>query len=307
MKRKFDLLDVVSFPAILILFGIFAGVIIILGGKAIPAFERFGFNLIFENIWHAAEEPSQEKYGLLAVLWGSVYTSLIAVVLSSFLAVGYAVFVVEFAPKRLKNFLVVVSDIMAGLPTIIYGIWGSFILVPFLKNYIMQPLYEHLSFIPIFDYPPITGYSYFSAGVLLAIMVTPFSTSIIREAYEMIPFTYKEAALSLGATKYEAIKLLLGYIKPAVYSGTMLAFGRAVGETVAVSLVIGNTFNLTYKIFAPGYTTSSLIANQFGNAFIYEYMQPVMFAAGLLLFVIGISVSFIESALLRRWRENVKI
>ncbi len=112
-------------------------------------------------------------------------------------------------------------------------------------------------------------------------MVTPpFVSAVVREAYSMIPFTYREAAYALGATRYEATRILLGYLRPAMVSGVILAFGRAIGETVAVSLVIGNTFNMTSKLFAPGYTISSLIANQFGNAFIYSYMTPVLFAAG---------------------------
>ncbi len=170
------------------------------------------------------------------------------------------------------------------------------------------PLYDHLSFIPLFSYPPVGGYSYLSAGVLLAIMVTPFASAIIREAYNMVPFTYREAIYSLGgATRYEATKVLLGYIKPAIVSGTILAFGRAVGETVAVSLVIGNTFNLTTALFAPGYTVSSLIANQFGNAFIYEYMTSTLFAAGLILFVIGLAVNVVGLKMLKRWERNVSI
>lgn len=170
------------------------------------------------------------------------------------------------------------------------------------------PLYAHLSFIPLFDYPPVGGYSYLSAGVLLAIMVTPpFVSAVVREAYSMIPFTYREAAYALGATRYEATRILLGYLRPAMVSGVILAFGRAIGETVAVSLVIGNTFNMTSKLFAPGYTISSLIANQFGNAFIYSYMTPVLFAAGLALFLIGLTVNLLGIRALRRWEENVQL
>ena len=122
----------------------------------------------------------------------------------------------------------------------------------------------------------------------------------------MVPFTYREAAYALGATRFEATRLLLGYIRPAIVSGTILAFGRAIGETVAVSLVIGNTFNMTWELFAPGYTVSSLIANQFGNAFIYEYMTPALYAAGLALFAIGLAVNLLGLRILGRWEENVK-
>jgi len=164
----------------------------------------------------------------------------------------------------------------------------------------MKPLYEHFSFIPLFSFEPL-GYSYLSAGVLLGIMVTPFASSIIREAYRMIPYTYREAAYAIGATRYEATKILLGYIKPAIVAGTLLAFGRAIGETVAVSLVVGNIFNIHPSLFAPGYTISSLIANQFGEAFIYEYMVSALFAAGLSLFFIGLAINILGIIILRRY------
>ncbi|WP_087036262.1 phosphate ABC transporter permease subunit PstC [Thermococcus litoralis] len=304
---RMDGFKAIAIVAVLVVFAVFAGMLVIYFTNAVPAFHRFGIDVYLKNIWNAAEEPSREAYGIAAAIWGSFYTSLIAVLIALPLSISYSIFVVDYAPKRLKNVIIILSDVMAGLPTIIYGIWGAFVLVPLLRDYVMQFLYDHLSFIPLFSYPPITGYSYLSAGILLAIMVTPFASAIIREAYEMIPYTYREAAYALGATKYEATKLLIGYIKPAILSGFILAFGRAIGETVAVSLVIGNTFNLTWKLFAPGYTISSLIANQFGNAFIYEYMTPVLYAAGLALFIIGLEINIIGLRFIRRWEENVKL
>ncbi|EHR77550.1 phosphate ABC transporter permease [Thermococcus litoralis DSM 5473] len=305
--RKVESFKVATYPAVIIVFLLFAGMLFVYFTNALPALHRYGLDLYLENVWRAAEEPSEEVYGIAAAIWGSIYTSIIAILIALPLSVAYSVFVVDYAPKRLKNAFIILSDIMAGLPTIIYGIWGAFFLVPFLRDWIMKPLYDHLSFIPLFSYPPVGGYSYLSAGVLLAIMVTPFASAIIREAYNMVPFTYKEAIYSLGATRYEATKVLLGYIKPAIVSGTILAFGRAVGETVAVSLVIGNTFNLTTALFAPGYTVSSLIANQFGNAFIYEYMTSTLFAAGLILFVIGLAVNVVGLKMLKRWERDVNI
>ncbi len=301
-----DTFKAMTFPAVLAVFLLFAGMLFVYFTNAMPAFHRFGIDVYLKNVWRASEEPSEELYGVAAAIWGSVYTSLIAIAIALPLSVSYSVFVVDYAPKWLKNSLIVISDIMAGLPTIIYGLWGALVLVPFLREHVMKPLYEHLSFIPLFSYPPTTGYSYFSAGVLLAIMVTPFASAIIREAYSMVPFTYREAVYALGATRFEATKILIGYIRPAIVSGTILAFGRAIGETVAVSLVIGNTFNMTWQLFAPGYTVSSLIANQFGNAFIYEYMTPVLYAAGLALFLIGLAVNLLGLRILGRWEENVK-
>lgn len=305
--RRIDTFKLITYPVVAFVFLLFFGIVFVYFVNSIPALERYGLGLYLRNVWRAAEEPAKEFYGIAAATWGSVYTSLIAVSIALPLSLAYSIFVVDYAPKRLKNVLVVLSDIMAGLPTIIYGIWGAFFLVPFLKKWVMEPLYGHFSFIPLFSHRPVGGYSYLSAGVLLGIMVTPFAAAIIREAYSMVPFTYREAIYSLGATRYEATKILVGYIKPAIVSGLILAFGRAMGETVAVSLVIGNTFNLSLKLFAPGYTISSLIANQFGNAFIYKYMTSVLFAAGLALFVIGLAVDMLGKRSLKRWEEDVRI
>jgi len=305
--KRIDMFQIITSPAVIFVFLLFILMLSVYFYNALPAFFREGLDVYFKNTWQASEIPSKEYYGLAAAIWGTVYSSIIGVLIALPISVAYSIFVIDYAPKKLKNIFIIISDMMAGLPTIIYGIWGAFILVPFLQKYIMIPLYKNLSFIPIFSYPPTTGYCYFSAGVLLGIMITPFASAIIREAYQMVPFTYREAAISLGLTRYEATKILLGYIKPAIVSGMILAFGRAVGETVAVSLVIGNSFNMSVSLFAPGYTISSLIANQFGNAYIYRHMLPVLYAGGLALFIIGLIVNVIGIYLLMRWQKNVRI
>ncbi len=298
-----DRFKIALLPFCALVFGILALMLIVYITASMPIFQKEGLAIYTTNKWIASEIPSKEFYGVLAAIYGSVYSSVLAVLIALPLSIGYAVFVVDYAPKKIKEPLTVATDIMAGLPTIIYGIWGAFVLVPFLKKYVMMPLYEHFSFIPLFSFKPVTGYSIFSAGVLLGIMVTPFASSIIREAYRMVPQMYREAAYALGATRYEATKIFLGYIRPAIVVGILLAFGRAIGETVAVSLVVGNTFNINPSFFAPGYTISSLIANQFGNAFIYKYMVPALFAAGLSLFIIGLAVNLAGIILLRRFRH----
>lgn len=299
MRDKFKL-SLLPFCALV--FGIFSLMILTYLAASLPIFKKEGIQIYTTNVWKAVEDnPEKEFYGVLAAIYGSVYTSVLAVLVALPLSMSFAVFVIDYAPSRLKEPLIVITDVMAGLPTIIYGIWGAFVLVPLLRDYVMRPLYDHLSFVPLFSFEPAGGYSFLAAGVLLGIMVTPFASSIIREAYRMIPFTYREAVFSLGATRYEATKILLGYIKPAILAGILLAFGRAIGETVAVSLVVGNTFNIHPSLFAPGYTISSLIANQFGNAFIYGYMVSALFAAGFFLFVIGLVVNVAGLIVLRRF------
>ncbi len=305
MNGKWDRFKLLVSPFSILILGIFLLMLLVFLTNSVTIFQKEGLDIYTKNEWLAAENPEKESYGVLAAIYGSVYTSVIALLIALPLSTSFAVFVIDYMPDKLREWFIIATDIMAGLPTIIYGIWGAFVLVPFLREYVMYPLYRNLSFIPLFSFEPLTGYSFLSAGVLLAIMITPFTSSIIREAYRMIPFTYREAIFSLGATRYEATKVLLGYIKPAMVAGIILGFGRAIGETVAVSLVVGNTFNIHTSFFAPGYTISSLIANQFGNAFIYGYMVSALFAAGLSLFIIGLAVNVLGIYVLRKGRRVI--
>jgi len=304
---KINVFDLITYPAVFFVFILFLWMLVIYFINSLPAFQREGWDVYFKNIWIASEIPQKEYYGILAPIWGSIYTSLIALAVALPLSMSYSIFVVDYLPHRVKEFMTIVSDIMAGLPTIIYGIWGAFFLVPFIKNWIMMPIYNLLSFLPMFSKEPTSGFSFLSAGVLLGIMITPFVSAVVREAYSIMPHTYREAAYSLGLTKYEATKILIGYIKPATMSGVILGFGRAIGETVAVSLVVGNAFNLTANPFSPGYTISSLIATQYGNSFIYEHMTSVLYAAGLFLFFIGLIINLLGIYILRRWKKNVSL
>ncbi len=304
--KKIDTFKIITMPSIIVVFSLMVAMLGTYLIYAEPAISKYGINLFIQNIWVASEEASKEVYGLAAPIWGSIFVAILAVLVSLPMAICYAIFVNDYAPKKIKYPLIIISDIMAGLPTIVYGIWGALILVPILRDTVMTFLHDNFSFIPFFSYPPLSGYSFMAAGVLLGIMVTPFAAAIIREAYGMIPSVYKEGLVAMGATKYETTKILIGYVKPAIISGTILAFGRALGETVAVSLVIGNSFNLSAQLFAPGYTISSLIANQYGNAALYESMTSVLYAAGLVLFVVGLIVNIIGLYYLKRWRENVQ-
>ncbi len=304
--KRLETLKILTAPAVIFVFILFVYMLFVYISMSIPIFQWEGCDIYLKNIWHASENPSEEYYGLAAAIWGSVYTSGIAVFIAIPLSLAYSIFVNDYAPTKIKNVMIILSDVMAGLPTIIYGIWGAFVLVPFLREWVMVPLYRGLSFIPFFSYPPVSGYSYLSAGILLGIMVTPFASAIIREAYGSVPQIYREAAYALGFTKYESTRLIIGFIRPAIISGILLAFGRAIGETVAVSLVIGNTFNMSIGLFSPGYTISSLIANQFGNAFIYKHMTSALFAGGLALFGIGTLINIAGILYLKRWKENVK-
>ncbi|MDK2383532.1 MAG: ABC transporter permease subunit, partial [Candidatus Korarchaeota archaeon] len=188
-------------------------------------------------------------------------------------------------------------------PTIIYGLWGLEVMIPLLRRWVMSPLHEHLDFIPLFACDPLSGASFLAAGLLLAVMIIPFMHGVIKEAYRQVPRTYKEAALSLGATRYEYFRIMVSLIRPAIIAAVLLGLGRAASETVAVALVVGNAFNISPCLFSPGYTISSLIANQFTEASFFPLMENVMFAGSLVLLALGMLFSGIGVVMMRRVRE----
>ncbi len=290
-----------------IVLSIFILLLKILVENSLPIFIREGLGFITSNIWRPSETNSRiEYYGILSPIVGTFYTSLIALILALPASIALTVFVNEYVPHRFKILIVNLIEVMAGLPTVLYGLWGAFIFAPLLKDYVMVPLNNYFWFIPIFSCKPTTPSTMFTASVILAIMVTPFITSVIREAYEAIPLSYREAALGIGTTKYEYVKIMLTMIKPAILAAVLLGFGRVAGETIAVSMTIGNSFSLSMCLFEPGYTISSLIANQFGNAGFYHYMTYALYGAGFILLIIGLTLNSIGLYILVRWRKSLE-
>ncbi len=287
-----------------IVVALFALLINVLVDNSIPILEREGLNFFTSPQWRPSETPGEEFYGILAPLYGTIYTSIIAVAIALPTSVSLAVFVTDLAPPRLRELFIGLVDVMAGLPTILYGIWGALVLAPFLKDRLMDPLHTYLGFVPLFSCQPVTGYTVFTAGLILALMVVPFMTAVIREAYSRIPDTYREAVYSLGATDYEAARTLVSMIRPAILAALLLGFGRAAGETIAVSLTVGNSASISACAFTPGYTIASLIANQFANAGLYRHMTSALYAAGLILLVIGLALNTAGLYMLARWRKT---
>ncbi len=268
---------------------------------AAPAVKHYGISLYTRNVWRP-DEARPGQYGLLAPLYGTIVTSLIAIGISLPLAVSLVIFSEEIVPRRAREIIGTLVDVMAGLPTILYGLWGAQILVPFLRDKIMNPLHEELGFTPLFSCNPLSGNSLLAAGVLLGIMVLPFVYVIAREAYRSTPNDLVEASLAYSAGWRHYLSLRMGMIKPALIGGLLLGFGRAAGETVAVALVIGNSFNIARCLFAPAYTISSLIANQFANSSFYPLMSNVLFAGGLILLIIGLILNIIGLKFIERAR-----
>ncbi len=291
-------------PFAAVIFALFALLAYVLVHESWPALERFGISLFTENVWRPSERGVEfVRYGLLAPLYGTLVTSLIAAAVALPLSVATVFFMEEMAPHKIRELFSSVIDLMAGLPTIIYGLWGLEVMIPLLRSWIMSPLHEHLGFLPIFSCDPLSGASFLAAGLLLAVMIIPFMHGVIKEAYRQVPRTYKEAALSLGATRYEYFRIMASLIRPAIIAAVLLGLGRAASETVAVALVVGNAFNISPCLFAPGYTISSLIANQFTEASFFPLMENVMFAGSLVLLALGMLFSGIGVVMMRRVRE----
>jgi len=274
---------------------IVTGIVISLVVNSYPIFLRDGLSFIFRSAWN----PVREDYGILPALLGTLIVSAIAISIALPLAISLAVFSAELAPKSIKRIINSVSDLMAGLPSVIYGLWGLYVLAPALNQYVMTPLHQYLGFVPLFSTKPIPT-NLFTAGVLLAIMIIPFASSIIREAYSAVPHHLKEAAYSLGMTRWEVIRTLLGYIRSSILAGAFIALGRAMGETVAVAMVVGNTLTFPRSLFDIGYTIPSLIANQFPNAEAYSYMMPALYGGALILFIAGLIINLAGLYWIRR-------
>ncbi|MCX6160460.1 MAG: phosphate ABC transporter permease subunit PstC [Ignavibacteriae bacterium] len=220
-----------------------------------------GWSFIITNEW----EPVKENFGALSFIYGTVVSSLIALVIALPVSIGVAVFLSEIAPSIIKTTVSFLVEILAAIPSIIYGFWGIFVLAPFLRTDIQPVLQSYLGFLPFFKGNPI-GFGLLAAGIILAIMVIPIITAITRDVLNAIPVSQREAAYALGATRWEAIKMALLNAKSGILGATILGLGRAVGETMAVTMLIGNKAQISLSLFEPAYTMASVIANEFAEA-----------------------------------------
>lgn len=264
-------------------------IVSILVSTSLPIFMRDGLSIVLKTSWN----PVKEDYGILPAIVGTLISASTALVLALILSVSTSILIVELLPKRLRSLVEVLVDLAAAIPSVIYGLWGLYVLSPFLKEFIMDKTVE-LGLGGILGYPRGLGTSLFSASILLSIMVTPFAASIIRTGLRGIPIYIKEALTSLALNKWEVIVMELKYIRRTIFTALAVAYGRAVGETAAVAMVIGNTLTTDFfKIFSPGYTISSLIADQYPNAEAYTYMVSALFSAGLLLFILSLTINIL--------------
>jgi phosphate transport system permease protein len=268
------------------------GVLLILGGVmfslvdgSMLALRAFGFDFLFEQRWN----PVTEKFGALAPIYGTVVTSFIAMLIAVPVGLLIAVFLTELCPMFLRRPIGIAIELLAGIPSIIYGIWGLFVFAPFLQDTLQPFLIATFGNIPVlsalFAGPPY-GIGVLTAGLILAIMVLPFITSISRDVFDAVPPVLKEAAYGVGCTTWEVVRnVVLPYTRVGVIGGIMLGLGRALGETMAVTFVIGNAHKISASILAPGTTISATIANEFTEA-VGDLYTSSLIALGLILFVI---------------------
>jgi phosphate ABC transporter permease protein PstC len=271
--------------AILVLIAFF---FIRLTDEASPIFSQVGvFDFVFSTEW----VPSQNAYGALPLLVGTLITSVIALAIGVPVAVASALYVTELAPPRIKQPLTILIELLAAVPSVVYGLWGVFVLIPKLK-----PAEEWFG--RTFDFLPfvsadVAGPNYFITGLILAIMILPIVSAITREVMSTVPVEHKEAALALGATRWEMIRMaVLPYSRAGISGAAMLGLGRALGETIAATLVIGNAAVIGHSIFSQGYTLAAVIANEFGEAASDPAHRAALIAAGLVLFVLTLIVNF---------------
>jgi phosphate transport system permease protein len=271
------------------------GLVIILVKDAMPAISRFGFSFITNSTW----DPVKEIYGALPAIYGTLLSSLIGLLIAIPISLGAAIFLVELAPKWLKGTASFVIEMLAAIPSVIIGLWGLFVLVPVVRSPIENWLGTHLGSLPFFQGPPF-GVGFLAAGIILAIMIIPIITAVSRDAMRAVPNEQREAMFALGATRWEMIRQsVLPYCRSGIVGAIILGLGRALGETMAVTMVIGNSYKLTASLFSPGSTIASTIASQFGEASAGVSVGSLVELA-LILFGVTLLVNVIARALV--WR-----
>lgn len=260
-----------------------------------PALKRFGIGFLFTTTW----DPVAEQYGAAPMIFGTIVSSLLALVLAVPLALGAAIFLTEFAPRWLRQPVGFLVELLAAVPSVVYGLWGVFVLIPLLRTVAVPPLRALLGWTPFFK-GVFYGNSMLAGGVILAIMIVPYIAAVSREVLQAVPATQREAALGLGATRWEAVwTAVLPYGRAGIIGAIMLGFGRALGETMAVTLVIGNRHDLGASLLSPAYTMAAAIANEFSEATTQMYLSA-LFAVGLVLFLITITINALARLLV--WR-----
>jgi phosphate transport system permease protein len=268
----------------LVVLAIAIAIAFVLWQESTLSIDKFGLGFWATDTW----DPVSGEFGARPFIWGTLYSSFLALVISAPVALGIAIFLSELCPFRLRQPLVFLTELLAAIPSIVYGLWGLFVLVPWVRT-LERALPDSLRALPLFSGPPV-GVGMLAAAVILAIMVVPFSSSVAREVLKSVPSAQREAAYAMGATRWEATRVALYYARTGIVGALMLGLGRALGETMAVTMVIGNAPQASWSLYAPQYTMAAVIANEFSEAAIELHRQALV-EIGLVLFVITLVVN----------------
>ncbi|HEU5254706.1 MAG TPA: phosphate ABC transporter permease subunit PstC [Vicinamibacterales bacterium] len=278
-----------AFAAALLL--IVVAIAVTLANDSTLSIQKFGLSFWGTSNW----DPVAGEFGALPFIWGTLYSSVLALLIATPVALGIAVFISELCPGALRAPLIFLTELLAAIPSIVYGLWGIFVLVPAVRS-LETAMPESLRALPLFSGPPL-GVGMFAAALILAVMVVPFTSAIAREVLRTVPASQREAAFALGATRFEAIRAAMFYARTGIIGAVMLGFGRALGETMAVTMVIGNNPQVSLSLFAPQYTMAAVLANEFTEAADALYLSALI-EIGLVLFVITLIVNMLSRVLI---------
>jgi phosphate transport system permease protein len=267
--------------------------------QSMLSIEKFGLGFWIGDVW----DPVSGEFGARPFIWGTLYSSVLALALATPIALGIAIYLSELCPARLRTPLTFLTELLAAIPSIVYGLWGIFVLVPMVRS-LQQSFPAWLRSTPLFDGPAV-GVGMLSAVLILAVMIIPFTSSVAREVLKAVPSSQREAAYALGATRWEAIRAALFYARTGIIGSIFLGFGRALGETMAVTMVIGNNPQISPSLFAPGYTMAAVLANEFTEAADDLYLAALI-EIGLVLFAITLVVNTASRLLIWSMNRPVK-
>lgn len=279
----------VLFLTALIVLLMVAAMIVATAQGSMLSIREFGWGFLTGSDWN----PVKNKFGALPFIYGTVVSSLLALAIAVPLSLGVAIFLVEQAPRRIARPIGFLVELLAAIPSVVYGLWGIFVLAPLLRVYIEPPLAKYLGWLPFFQ-GAINGLGLFTAGIILAIMVTPIIAAVVADVLSVVPISQREAAFALGATRWETTRVVLANAASGIAGAIILGLGRAIGETMAVTMVIGNRPVISTSVFASSYTIASVIANEFAEA-TGDLYTSALIEIGLILFL----VTFIVNALAR--------
>ncbi len=268
--------------------------IIMMVWNSIPTIKQFGFGFLTGRTW----QPASDIYGALPFIYGTIVSSLIALIIAVPISLGIAIFLVEQAPAKIAAPISFMVELLAAIPSVVYGLWGIFVLAPFIREYLGPFLQNNFGWLPIFQ-GRLTGIGMMTGGIIMALMVTPIVTAVVKDILEVVPTQQREAALALGATKWETTKIVLGNAASGIAGAVVLGLGRALGETMAVTMVIGNSPQISSSLFEPAYTIASVLAANFAEATDKLYMSALI-EMGLVLFLVTFIVNAFAKLLVHK-------